>query len=151
MSKKPANLATNRRARHDYFIEDKYEAGIELKGTEVKSLRKGQANIAEAYCQITDKMEIYIEGMHISPYEQGNIQNVDPLRKRRLLLHKREIERLARATQQQGYTIVPLRAYLSRGRVKVEIATAKGKQRHDKRQAMAKRDADRRIDQALRR
>src|SRR5699024_10366758 len=98
-----------------------------------------------------DQMEMYIEGMHISPYEQGNIQNKDPLRSRKLLLHKREIERLARAVQQQGYTIIPLRVYLNRGLVKLEIAKAKGKQRHDKRQSIAKRDAERRMQQAMRR
>ncbi len=151
MSNKQANLATNRRARHDYFIEEKYEAGIELKGTEVKSLRQGHANIGEAYCRITDRMEMFIEGMHISPYEQGNIQNKDPLRTRKLLLHKREIERLSRAVQQQGYTIIPLRVYLNRGLVKIEIAKAKGKQQHDKRQSIAKRDAERRMQQAMRR
>lgn len=141
--KNPAGtLASNRRARHDYFIEDTYEAGIVLVGTEVKSIRAGHVNIAEAYCTI-DEGEVFIEGMHVSPYEQGNIYNMDPLRRRKLLLNRHEINRLIRDTTQKGYTIIPLRVYLSRGLVKLEIATAKGKKRYDKRKAIAKKDMER--------
>lgn len=152
MAKKPEKgiLARNRRATHDYFIEEKYEAGLSLVGTEVKSLRQGKANLQEAFCTIKDG-EVFIEGMHISPYEQGNIFNVDPLRTRKLLLHKSEIRRLQRDIQQKGFTLIPLKAYLSRGRVKLEIATARGKKLYDKRESIAKRDSDRRLQQALRR
>lgn len=138
----PDNLANNKKAFHEYHIENTYEAGIALKGTEVKSIRKGSVAIKEAYCSI-EGGEIFIEGMHVAPYEQGNRFNLDPLRKRKLLMHKREIDRLARATEREGYTIVPLNVHLTRGRVKVSIAEAKGKKLHDKREAMKKRDIER--------
>ena len=131
----PGTLATNRKARHEYFIEETYEAGIALKGTEVKSMRQGSVNLKEAYCSI-ENGEIFIEGMHISPYEQGNRFNTDPLR-------KREILKLQKARDQEGYTIVPLSAYLSRGKVKLSIAEAKGKKLHDKRETIKKRDIER--------
>ena len=145
---KSATLVSNRKARHDYFIENTIEAGIELKGTEVKSLRKGRGNLKDSYGTI-DKGEVFVENMHISPYEQGNIFNVDPTRKRKLLLHKSEIRKLERDVQLKGYTLIPLRLYLNKGRVKVELATARGKKLYDKRETIAKRDSDRRIRQAL--
>lgn len=150
MAKKTENntLATNRKARHDFFIEDSIEAGIVLKGTEVKSLRQGKANISDAYAEIRDS-EVYIENMHISPYEQGNIYNVDPLRSRKLLLHRSEIRRLEKEVSLKGYTLIPLKVYLTRGKVKVELAVARGKKLYDKRESIAKRDSDRRIRQAL--
>ena len=138
----PDNLANNKKAFHEYHIENTYEAGIAFKGTEVKSIRKGSVAIKEAYCSI-EGGEIFIEGMHVAPYEQGNRFNMDPLRKRKLLMHKKEIDRLARATEREGYTIVPLNVHLTRGRVKVSIAEAKGKKLHDKREAMKKRDIER--------
>ncbi|MEJ8751324.1 SsrA-binding protein SmpB [Lagierella sp. ICN-221743] len=143
-------LTNNKKARHEYFIEQEYEAGIALKGTEVKSLRLGKASVTEAFCQIRNG-EVFIYGMHISPYEQGNRNNVDPLRIRKLLLHRREINKLIGATKEKGYTIIPLSVYLKNGLVKVKIGLAKGKKLHDKRDTIAKRDSDRRIQQALRR
>ncbi len=138
----PDNLANNKKAFHEYHIENTYEAGIALKGTEVKSIRKGSVAIKEAYCSI-ERGEIFIEGMHVAPYEQGNRFNMDPLRKRKLLMHKKEIAQLARATEREGYTIVPLNVHLTRGRVKISIAEAKGKKLHDKREAIKKRDIER--------
>lgn len=143
-------LTNNKKARHEYFIEQEYEAGIALKGTEVKSLRLGKASVTEAFCQIRNG-EVFIYGMHISAYEQGNRNNVDPLRTRKLLLHRREINKLIGATKEKGYTIIPLSVYLKNGLVKVKIGLAKGKKLHDKRDTIAKRDSDRRIQQALRR
>lgn len=143
-------LTNNKKARHEYFIEQEYEAGIALKGTEVKSLRLGKASVTEAFCQIRNG-EVFIYGMHISPYEQGNRNNVDPLRIRKLLLHRREINKLIGATKEKGYTIIPLSVYLKNGLVKVKIGLVKGKKLHDKRDTIAKRDSDRRIQQALRR
>lgn len=143
-------LTNNKKARHEYFIEQEYEAGIALKGTEVKSLRLGKASVTEAFCQIRNG-EVFIYGMHISPYEQGNRNNVDPLRIRKLLLHRREINKLIGATKEKGYSIIPLSVYLNNGLVKVKIGLAKGKKLHDKRDTIAKRDSDRRIQQALRR
>ncbi|CDZ74606.1 SsrA-binding protein [Peptoniphilus sp. ING2-D1G] len=149
MSKKSETaLATNRKARHDYFIESTIEAGIELKGTEVKSLRQGKANLKDAYAEIKNG-EIFIENMHISPYEQGNIFNSDPLRRRKLLLHKAEIRKLNKEITLKGYTLIPLKLYLNRGRVKVELAVARGKKLYDKRDTMAKKYAQRRIEQAM--
>ena len=142
MKKKKAdanNLSQNKKARHEYFIEDIYEAGIELKGTEVKSIRNGSANIKDAFCQIKNG-EMFIYNMHVAPYEEGNIYNVDPLRTRKLLLHKKEIRKLEKIKNLQGYSIIPLRLYLSKGRVKAEIATAKGKKLYDKRADMAKKE-----------
>jgi SsrA-binding protein len=139
-------IASNKKARHEYFIEDTLEAGIVLTGTEVKSIRQGKVNIKESYASI-ENGEVYITGMHISPYEQGNIYNVDPVRKRKLLLHRKEIRKLIGETQQKGFTLVPLSIYLKDGLVKVEVALAKGKKLYDKRQTMAKKDAERRIQQ----
>lgn len=141
-------IAENRRARHDYFIVDSLEAGIELKGTEVKSLRAGQCSIREAWCDIKNG-EIFVKQMHIAPYEQGNIHNQDPMRERRLLLHKREILRLEREVAQQGFTLLPLSVYLKDSLIKVQVALAKGKRQYDKRQAIAEREANRAIDRAL--
>lgn len=132
-------LANNKKARHDYFLEEYYETGIELKGTEVKSLRTGKCSIKEAYVQI-EKGEIYIYQMHISPYEKGNIFNRDPLRTRKLLIHKQEIVKLADKVKEQGYTIVPVEVYLKGSLVKVEIALAKGKKLYDKRRDIASKD-----------
>lgn len=139
-------VATNRKARHEYFIEETYEAGIALKGTEVKSIRQGKVNIKESYASI-DGGEVFINNLHISPYEQGNIHNVDPIRKRKLLLHKSQIRRLSDDTIRKGYTIVPLSIYIIDGLVKVEIAVARGKKLYDKRQDIAKKDAERRMKQ----
>lgn len=143
-------VANNKKARHDYFIEDTYEAGIVLTGTEIKSVRQGKVSIKESYARIKDG-ELVIYGMNIAPYEQGNIFNVDPLRERKLLLHRREINKLEELITRQGLTIVPLRMYINdRGRAKVEIAVARGKKAYDKRHDIAKRDADRRMQQAMR-
>lgn len=137
-------IAQNRAAYHDYFVEEKYEAGVELFGTEVKSIRLGQINLKDSYCQIT-KGEIFAENVHISPYEKGNIFNRDPLRPRRLLMHKKEIRKLLSAIMRDGYTIVPLSIYLKNSLVKMEIGVCKGKKLYDKRDSIAKRDSDRRI------
>ncbi len=139
------SLATNKKARYEYFIEDTIETGIVLTGTEVKSIRQGKVNIKESYASI-DNGEVFINGMNISPYEQGNIYNVDPVRRRKLLLHRREIRKLIVATTQKGYTLVPLSIYLKDSRVKVELATAKGKKIYDKREDIAKKDAKRRME-----
>ncbi len=135
-------IANNKKAYHDYFIDEKYEAGISLVGTEVKSLRMGKCSIKEAFVEISAE-EAFIVGMNISPYEKGNLFNRDPLRKRRLLLHKNEIRKMGEQIQQQGYTLVPLQVYLKRGRVKVEVGLAKGKKQYDKRATIAKKDAQR--------
>lgn len=132
-------IANNKKAYHDYFIEEKYEAGIALVGTEVKSLRMGRCSIKEAYIQI-EKGEAYILGMHIPPYEKGNIFNRDPLRTRKLLLHRHEINKLGGKSTADGYTIMPLSVYLKGSHVKVEIGVARGKKLHDKRQDIAKKD-----------
>ena len=139
-------LASNRKARHDFFIEDTIEAGIVLTGTEVKSIRQGKLNLKDSYASVDDG-EIYLNNMHISPYEQGNIYNVDPVRKRKLLLHKREIRKLNQELMLKGLTLVPLSVYLKDGKVKVELATAKGKKLYDKRDDIAKKDAERRMKQ----
>lgn len=141
-------LATNRKARHDFFIEETIEAGIALTGTEVKSFRQGRVNLKESYAMV-ENGEVFIHGMHVSPYEQGNIYNVDPLRKRKLLLHKREIRKLIGYITQKGYSLVPLSAYLKNGKVKIELAIAKGKKLYDKREDIAKKDAERRIQRHL--
>ena len=141
-------IAKNNKAYHEYFIEDKFEAGIELFGTEVKSIRQGTMHLKEAWCQVRDG-ELWIKQMHISPYEQGNIFNKDPLRPRRLLMHKREINYLFGKVKQDGYALVPLTVYLKGSRVKVEIALAKGKKLYDKRDDAAKKDAKRQIDRAM--
>ncbi len=131
-------VANNKKAYHDYFIEEKYEAGIELFGTEVKSIRLGKCSIKEAFVTI-DHGEAFIEGMNISPYEKGNIFNREPLRKRRLLLHKKEIMKLAGQVQAKGYTIMPLQVYFKNGRVKIEIGLARGKKLYDKRDDLRKK------------
>ena len=138
-------IANNKKAFYDYFIEDKYEAGIELVGTEVKSLRMGKCSIKEAFVRI-QKGEVFIYGMHISPYEKGNIFNRDPFRERKLLLHKREILKLLTLSQADGYSLIPLRLYLKDGKVKLELAVAKGKKLYDKRHDIAERDAKRAMD-----
>ena len=138
----------NRKAYHDYFILEDFEAGIELFGTEVKSVRQGKVNIKDAYCSV-EKGELFINGMHISPYEKGNIFNKDPLRKRKLLMHKKEILRLFNEIQQQGVTIAPLSVYLKKSKVKVQIAICKGKKLYDKRESEAIRDAKRDMDRAI--
>ena len=135
-------IANNKKAYHEYFIEDKYECGIELFGTEIKSLRMGKCSIKEAYVKI-DRGEAFIIGMNISPYEKGNIFNRDPLRPRKLLLHKAEINRLFSKIKESGYTIVPLEVYLNNGLVKVKIALAKGKKLYDKRADIQKKDMKR--------
>ena len=141
-------IAKNRQAHHLYFIEDKYEAGIELVGTEVKSLRKGAVNLKDSWISI-EHGEAFIKGMHISPYEQGNIFNRDPLRVRKLLLHKIEIRKLLASVMQKGYSIVPLSLYFRGSKIKMEIALVKGKNLHDKRESAAERDAKRDIDRAI--
>lgn len=135
-------IAQNKKAYHDYFVEDKYEAGIELCGTEVKSLRAGRVNLKDAYCRIQNG-ELFVLGMHISPYEKGNIFNRQPLRERRVLMHKREIMRLFGLVGQKGYSLIPLRLYFSGKWVKIEIGLCKGKKLYDKREADAKRSAKR--------
>jgi len=139
-------VASNKKAMHDYFIEDTIEAGIALTGTEVKSIRQGKVNIKDSYANI-ENGEVFLYNMHISPYEQGNIYNVDPLRVRKLLLNRREIRKLIGMTTIKGYTLVPLSLYFKNGKVKVELAIAKGKKLYDKRETIAKRDAERKIRQ----
>ena len=142
-------LATNRKARHEYFIEETYECGIELKGTEVKSLRQGKVNLTDGYASV-DNSEVFIKQVHISPYDQANsFYKVDPLRVRKLLLHKHEIRKLIGATTIKGYSLVPLRMYLKKGKVKLELGLAKGKKLYDKRQDLAKKDAQRRIEREM--
>ena len=138
-------VAQNKKARHDYFVLETYEAGIELFGTEVKSIRKGTLNLKDSWCSI-DNGEIFVKGMHISPYEQGNIFNRDPMRVRRLLMHKREINRLLGVTKQQGLTLVPLSVYFLKGRAKLEIGLCKGKKLYDKREVAAEKDARRNME-----
>ena len=139
--------AQNRKARHDYFVEDRYEAGVELFGTEVKSIRGGALNLKDAYCVVKNG-EIFVHHMHISPYEQGNIFNKDPDRPKRLLMHKREIRRLHDLQKQDGYALVPLSVYFKDSRVKIEVGLCKGKKNYDKRQSIAERDAKREMDRA---
>ena len=141
-------MASNRKAFHDYFILERFEAGISLSGTEVKSIRQGTLNLRDSFCNVKDG-EIFVVGMHISPYEKGNIFNRDPDRDRRLLMHKREILRLYGKVKQEGLTIVPLSVYFKWPRVKLEIGLARGKKLYDKREAQAKRDAAREIDRTM--
>lgn len=141
-------VANNKKAYHDYFIEEKYEAGLVLHGTEVKSLRMGKCSIKEAFIRI-ENGEVFIYGMHISPYEKGNIFNKDPLRVRKLLLHKSQIQKLIGNSAEKGYTIVPLQVYFSNGRAKIEIGLAKGKKLYDKRQDIAKKDQKREAEKEL--
>ena len=141
-------VTSNKKAWHDYFVDEKYEAGIELVGTEVKSIRLGQVNLKDAYCSFKDG-ELFVVGMHISPYEKGNIFNKDPMRRRRLLMHKKEILSLFGKTKQDGYTLIPLSIYFRNSRVKVEIGLCRGKKLHGKRDSIAKRDANREIDRVM--
>lgn len=155
MARKTINktLAENRKARHDYFVEEAMEAGIELVGTEVKSLRAGKANLKDSYAEIRDG-EVFVRNMHVSHYEQGNIFNVDPLRDRKLLLHKEEIRRLIGLLKQSGFTLVPLSLYLKNGKVKVNLGVCRGKKNYDKRDALLekaqKRDIERQMKERFR-
>ncbi len=143
-------VANNKKARHDYFIEETYEAGIVLTGTEIKSVRAGKVSIKESYAKIDSRGELFLYGMNISPYEQGNRFNVDPVRPRKLLLHKKEIMKLLGAITRDGLTLVPLSMYINEdGRAKVELALARGKKNYDKRETIAKKDAARKIDRAM--
>lgn len=142
-------IAPNKKARHDYFVLDTYEAGIELFGTEVKSIRAGAVNLKDSYCSVKNG-EMLMYGVHVSPYEQGNIFNRDPLRVRRLLLHKKEIMRLAGQVAREGLTLIPLSLYFSGSRVKVELGLCKGKKLYDKRETDARKSADRDIERAVR-
>jgi SsrA-binding protein len=141
-------IAQNKKARHDYFVEESYEAGIELVGTEVKSLRAGTVNLKDSWCEIKD-YEIFVRQMHISPYEQGNIFNKDPIRPRKLLMHRREIVKLQSQIKLQGLTLIPLQIYFKGSKVKLQIGLCRGKKLYDKRDDMAKRDAKRDIDRAM--
>lgn len=141
-------ISKNREARHEYFIEETFEAGISLSGTEVKSIRRGNVSLKDAWCGVKDG-ELWVRQMHIAPYEQGNIFNKDPIRPRRLLMHKREIMRMYGKVKQDGYAIVPLSIYFRNANVKVEVALCKGKKLYDKRQDAAIRDAKRQIDRAM--
>jgi SsrA-binding protein len=147
---KEKDVAVNRRAYHDYFIDEKYEAGVMLTGTEIKSVRNGRANLRDGYVRI-DSNEAWLENVHISPYAQGNVMNQEPVRPRKLLLHRKEISSLIGKVKQKGYTLVPLRVYIARNRAKVEIGLARGKRQYDKREAIAARDAKREIERAMRR
>ena len=143
-------IATNRKARHDYYLLQSFEAGLVLTGTEVKSLRLGRANLKESYARI-ENGEIYLYGMHISPYEQGNRYNPDPKRRRKLLLHKYEIRRLMGKVQEKGLTLIPLKIYFNKGNAKLELALARGKRDYDKRRAIAERDMKRDLEREFRR
>lgn len=151
-AKEPSDIQTvarNKKAYHDYFVLESYEAGIELFGTEVKSCRQGKINLKDAWCSIDDG-QLYVNGMHISPYEQGNIFNRDPDRKRRLLMHKREIDKLFGTLKTQGLTLIPLSAYFRKGKLKIQVGLCKGKKNYDKRETIARRDAERETQRALR-
>ena len=141
-------ISNNKKAYHDYFVEEKYEAGIELAGTEVKSLRAGRVNLKDSWCSV-QKGELFVNGMHISPYEHGNIWGKDPMRVRRLLMHKREINKLFSLSQQQGYSLIPLSIYFKGSLVKLQIGVCKGKKLYDKRDAAAEKSAKRDIERAL--
>lgn len=141
-------VIANKKAWHDYFVEEKYEAGIELFGTEVKSIRNGQINLKDSYCSFKNG-EIFVRSMHISPYEKGNIFNKDPLRVRKLLMHKKEIAMLLGKTKQDGYSLIPLSVYFKNSKVKIELGLCRGKKLHDKRDSIAKRDAKREMDRAI--
>ena len=140
-------IAQNKKAYHDYFVDESFEAGIELAGTEVKSIRQGNANLKDSFCAVKDG-EMFLYGMHISPYEKGNIFNHDPDRPKRLLMHKREIRKLHQQQKLDGYALIPLSVYFKDGRVKVEMGVCKGKKNYDKRQSMAERDAKREMERA---
>ena len=142
-------VAQNKKAYHDYFVDETYECGLVLKGVEVKSMRLGRVSLKESYCMIRNN-EIYTEGMHISPYEQAGFTQTDPLRPKKLLLHKSEIRKLDGQVSRQGYTLIPLKIYLKDGRMKLELGLCRGKHLHDKRDTEAKRDANREIERAMR-
>ena len=142
-------VAQNKKAYHEYFVEETYECGLCLKGTEVKSMRQGRVNLKESFCMIRNA-EIFAEGMHISPYEQGSVFNTDPLRPKKLLMHKSEIRKLSGLVSRQGYTLIPLKVYLKDGRMKLELGLCRGKQLHDKRDTAARKDAQREMERALR-
>ena len=144
------DVAVNRRAYHDYFVDEKYECGIVLTGTEVKSMRAGRCNLREGFVRI-DGNEAWLESVHISPYAQGNLMNHEPVRPRKLLLHRRQIATLIGKVRQKGYTMIPLRVYFKRNHAKVEVGLARGKREYDKREAIAERDAKREIARAMRR
>ena len=148
MSENTKTIAQNKKARHDYFVEESFEAGIELCGTEVKSIRQGRVNLKDSWCSV-DKGELFVNGMHISPFEQGNIFNRDPMRVRKLLMHKKEINRLYGIVKQTGYSLIPLSLYFKGSRVKMQVGLCKGKKLYDKREDMAKRSAKRDIERAL--
>ncbi len=148
MKESTKTIAQNKKAHHDYFILETYEAGIELCGTEVKSLRAGRVNLKDSWCNIVDG-ELFVNGMHISPYEQGNIFNRDPMRVRRLLMHKREILKLFGTLQQQGLSLIPISLYFKGSRVKMQVGLCKGKKLYDKRASIAERDAKRNMERAL--
>ena len=141
-------ITVNRKARHDYFVEETYECGIALAGTEVKSLRAGAVNLKDSYCSV-DGGELFVNGMHISPYEQGNIFNRDPMRKRKLLMHRREILKLFGYVKRDGYSLIPLSLYFKGSRVKLELGLCRGKKLHDKRDDLARRDASREMERAM--
>ncbi len=141
-------IAQNKKAYHDYFVEETYECGLSLMGTEVKSMRQGKVNLKESFC-ILRNGEVFAEGMHISPYDHGNLFNPDPLRPKKLLLHKAEIRKLAGLVSRQGYTLIPLKVYLKDGRMKLEMGLCRGKHLHDKRDAAAEKDARREIERAF--
>ena len=141
-------IANNKKAYHDYFVLETYEAGIELYGTEIKSIRAGRVNLKDSFCSV-DNGEMFVIGMHISPYEHGNIFNRDPMRKKKLLMHKKEIIKLFTQNQQQGLSIIPLKLYIRKGRAKLEIGLCKGKKLHDKRNVAAEKEANRSIERAL--
>jgi len=147
---KERDVAVNRRAYHDFFIDEKYEAGMMLTGTDVKSVRNGRTNLRDGYVRI-DGGEAWLENVHISPYAQGNLMNHEPLRPRKLLLHRKQIASLIGKVKQRGYTLIPLRVYFSRNHAKVEIGLARGKRQYDKREAIAEREAKREIARAVRR
>ena len=148
MSENTKTIAQNKKARHDYFVEESFEAGIELCGTEVKSIRQGRVNLKDSWCSV-DKGELFVNGMHISPFEQGNIFNRDPMRVRKLLMHKKEINRLYGIVKQTGYSLIPLSLYFKGSRVKMQIGLCKGKKLYDKREDMAKRAAKRDMERAV--
>lgn len=148
MKESTKTIAQNKKAHHDYFVLENYEAGIELCGTEVKSLRAGRVNLKDSWCNIVDG-EIFVNGMHISPYDHGNVFNKDPMRVRRLLMHKKEILKLFGTLQQQGLSLIPISLYFKGSKVKMQVGLCKGKKLYDKRATMAERDAKRNIDRAL--
>lgn len=148
MKESTKTIAQNKKAHHDYFVLESYEAGIELCGTEVKSLRAGRVNLKDSWCNIVDG-EIFVNGMHISPYDYGNVFNKDPMRVRRLLMHKKEILKLFGTLQQQGLSLIPISLYFKGSKVKMQVGLCKGKKLYDKRATMAERDAKRNIDRAL--